>query len=278
MNWIIAALLVPVFQSIASLMEKIDLNRDNAAVFSFLFTCISFIILIPTYKLIHINLEFIGILFVDAALASIAFYYGMEAMQSLDLSEDAPLANLSIVLTGIIEYLLGQSFTLLDITGITLILLSSYFLETDFKMKLPKLKRGVEYVLIAAFIYSITANIDRKLLSSGLSPLTYLFFAMLFGGITLGILVLVTHKSKRVSPTWKKSKHLIIGSSIFATLYRFLQAYAVSLAPVTIVVSLKKLSSIISVILGGEILKEKHMFHRIIASTIMIAGAILLVM
>ena len=75
----------------------------------------------------------------------------------------------------------------------------------------------------------------------------------------------------------KKSGKLIFLGAILVIGYRFAQSEAIKLANVGLVVSIKKLSTLLVIFLAGEIFHEGKIAKKLIASLVMIAGAILIV-
>ncbi len=278
MEWFIPALLVPVFQSLANLLQKVGLKGRSTSVFAFLFTFISFILLSFMLLLplgITTKLDWrIGAIFINSILGSTGFYYSMKGLKELDLSEAAPImANLSLIFTGIIEIIIGERFTLLDLVGIGMIIIGSYLLETNFGKRGFQISKGFKYLLINAVVYGICANVDRQIMRTGFPPVLYVFFATMFISINLGLLVWKKRKFMEVKRVWENSFLLVIGISILLVSYRVLQAYAMALAPATLVISIKRLSPLLSVVLGGKVLSEKYIIYRLVASLIMVAGA-----
>ncbi|GEM_PF-6665218 len=278
MEWFIAALLVPIIQATANLLQKIGLKERSTSVFTFLFTVLSFFMLLPFLPFVEFDWRVI-VIFLNSILGSIGFYYSMKGIKELDLSEAGPIiANLSVVFTGVIETLIGQRFELIDLIGIGMILVGGYLLETNFRRTRFRVTKGFKYLVINAIIYGICVNIDRRIMLTGMSPFSFIFFITMFVSINLGILVLVKGKVSEVKTVWKRSSKLVLGIGALVVAYRVLQLYAVSLAPATFVIALKRLSAPISVILGGKILSEKYLRYRFLASIIMLFGALILIM
>jgi uncharacterized membrane protein len=100
-----------------------------------------------------------------------------------------------------------------------------------------------------------------------------LFYALIFTAIILG-------KRKDLVLPFKNMNReiwlMIFLVAVFTVIYRFTQIAAVKLAPVALVLAVKRISVLIAIILGGKLFKEKNLTRRLIAAMIILIGITLL--
>ena len=204
-----------------------------------------------------------------------------KAYKESDASIVTPMYAISpILVLGTSFFILGETPSLLGGAGVLLIALGAYFLKinrTDTILEpIKKLweERGVQLIMVVVLIYSVTANTDKigvNMSSPVMWPLTIYTFSSLF------MLPVMMKKSgewkKKIATEWKPLALLggLGGISII------LQMTAFKLTLVSYVVSIKRLSIPLTVILSYFLLREKEGFkQRIAGSIIMAVGALLI--
>lgn len=204
-----------------------------------------------------------------------------KAYKESDASIVTPMYAISpILVLGTSFMILGETPSLLGAAGVVLIALGAYTLKverTDTILEpLKKLweERGVQLIMVVILIYSVTANTDKigvNMSSPVMWPLTIYTLSSLF------MLPVMMKKSGdwrgKVRKEWKPLALLggLGGVSII------MQMTAIKLTLVSYVISIKRLSIPLTVILSYFLLKEKESFkQRIIGSMIMAIGALLI--
>lgn len=77
---------------------------------------------------------------------------------------------------------------------------------------------------------------------------------------------------------FSRAKWFILFVAVCTVGYRFAQSAALKQVETGIVIAIKRMSALIIVALSGEFFHEKNLLKKIIASVIMIAGILLLVL
>lgn len=204
-----------------------------------------------------------------------------KAYKESDASIVTPMFAISPILVLFTSFfMLGELPSILGVIGIILTALGAYILKAkesenilDPFRKLWE-ERGVQLILVVIVIYSITANTDK--IGVGMSsPVMWPLIIYTISGIFL------TPVMMKKSPEWKSKIKtewkplsflgLMGGISII------FQMTAVDLTLVSYVVSIKRLSIPITVILSYIMLNEKESFAwRVAGSAIMAVGALLI--
>ncbi len=290
MNWFLLAFISAIFSAAAAVSEKKILFTMNALDFSFLISIVTLFFSIPFFGMMEYSDIFsirILILFLKTILSAAAFLYVMLSIKNLELSEALPLLALTpafVAISGI--FFINDSLTSVEWLGIMLMVAGTYILEIKkgsknlfepFKVIFNSKKYS--YILIALILFTITSLLDRVLLRSyNLPPYTFMAFQQLFYALIFTVIVLVRYKniSMPIKEVNKKIFYLIILVSLFTVVYRYTQIEATKLAPVALVLSVKRISVLMAIIFGGKLFKDANLYRRIIAAVIILIGAAIL--
>jgi drug/metabolite transporter (DMT)-like permease len=211
----------------------------------------------------------------------------MLSMKNLELSEALPLLAVSPALVAVLAFIfIGDNLRLGDWAGVLLIVAGTYILEIKkgtFEIFAPfkNIFRSTKYVyvLTAVVLFTVTSLMDRILLKGyKLPPYTFMAYQQLFYALIFIVIVLAKRKNL-ILPFKNISRDiwlLILLVGVFTVIYRFTQIAAVKLAPVALVLAIKRLSVLIAIIIGGKLFKEKNLVKRLIAALIILAGITLL--
>lgn len=291
MTWFYLALISAVFSALAAISEKKALFKLDALDFSFFVSLVTLIISIPFFFDAPLDMSLstpLIILFAKAILSALAFLCVMLAIKNLEISEALPLLALSPGLVAILGVLLIQDALVLnEWIGLFLMLVGTYILELrkddqsifdPFKslMRFNKYK----YVFFALILFSITSLIDRVLLKDfKLPPYTFMAYQQLFFALIFTTLILFRNKKLTAvfKPLNRNIIYLIIIISVFTVVYRYTQIEATKIAAVALVLSVKRLSVLMAILIGGKLFKESNVLKRAIAAVIILTGLIILV-
>jgi drug/metabolite transporter (DMT)-like permease len=291
MTWFILAFASAVFSALSTLAEKKSLFSMDALDFSYIISVVTLVFSIPFFIMAPVQQGIttsLIILFVKTALNAAAFLFVMLSIKNLELSEALPLLAISPALVAILAFFfIGDVLNIYEWAGIFLIVAGTYILELKmassgifgpFKILFKTSKYG--YVLGAVALFTITSLADRILLKGyKLPPYTFMAYQQLFYGIIFLVIVLYKRKSAVASfiSVNKETWLFILVVAVLTVAYRYTQIAAVKLAPVGLVLAVKRLSILIAIIIGGKLFHEQHLKRRILAAVIILAGISLLV-
>lgn len=278
------ALLSALFESLKDVSSKMGLKDmdEYVVTWAFGFFALPFLVL----PFIFISIPSLGsqywiALLVDGALNVLATILQLRAIKKSDLSLTIPLlAFTPLFLLIMSPLILGQFPTLLGVIGVILIVIGSYVLNIQkrnagylapFKAILQH--RGPRLMLYAAFLLSITSSIDKiGVLNS--SPLFWAVSVHSFTTITLAPVIIreLNHHLKLTNPDIK----LLFAVGFFSALAIVTQYIAITTLLVPYVIAIKRTSTIMSVLFGYLIFKEKGIKGRLLGAAIMVMGVILI--
>jgi len=204
-------------------------------------------------------------------LGALGNYFIIKALSCGELSTLAPINSYKPVVALIIGiFLLKEIPAPIEIIAIFLIILGTFIL-TNSKFLFSKSC----FYRILALIFSGTEAIFIKkiILLSDISS-TFLYWA--FSGLVFSsIFVLFSKHKLKIA---KSNIKYQLGLIVLIGLMQYSTNYVFSKINVAFALSIFQLSTILSVFLGINIFKEKGLIRKIIASIIMIFGAIILIL
>ncbi len=282
------ALISALFSATAAIVQKKVLFKEKVLGFTTVLAIFNLVLVIPFFFLINLsNLSYsgIGVLFIKSLLEAAAFFCIMASLKNLEISKTLPLLVLTPGLVAFFAFIfLGESLTNLESLGMIFLLIGTYVLELKEKEKifLPAKSvmkaKGSKYILIALILMTIKSILDKTILSHFNVPVnTFMAFQHLFLAVIFITAVLFLGRTKEFKSPFKNSLFLIILIAIFTIGYRYTEFQAIKVAPVALVLSLKRISVFFAVLIGGKIFKEKNLVKRVIATAIMILGSVLII-
>lgn len=291
MEWFTLAFISAALSATAAIFEKKVLFKVDALEFSFLISFFGALFAIPFYSSVNfasLTTLNITVLYIKTILGTLAFLNVMYAIKKLELSNALPLIVLTPGIVAITAFfVLGDKLNNLEIVGMLLLLVGTYILETNNKgggllepFTVFYKSANHRYIVFALLLFTITSVMDRLLVSGmKMPPFTYMAFQQTFQFVNFLILMLVFRKSIIVSlPAPKKNiLAMIVFIAALTIFYRWSHIEAVKLAPVALVLSVKRTSVFFASFIGGKIFKESNLTRRIAATALMVGGAILII-
>lgn len=221
-------------------------------------------------------------------VATVLFY---RALSHSDLSLCLPILSFTPVFLLITSFLiLGEIPNIAGLAGIFLVASGSYLLAADGKpcrargwtgpFRFLFSDRGVRYMLIVAFLYSISVNYDKVVVERS-DPV---FASAVVLGLLSCIFILWTTiqilSGKSYPPLvmgkTKGTSLLMLALGLVLTLESVTVNTAYTLSLVPYVIAIKRLSVLFGVIIGGYLFTESCIRQRASGTIVMVTGTVLI--
>ena len=288
MEWYIIALMAAFFSASAAILEKKILFKEKALSLSLILALFNLIFVIPFFFLIDYSLitsSGLLVLFLKSILGAVAFLFVMKGIKNLNISKALPLLVLTPGLVALFAFItLGESLKLIEIGGMILLLGGTYILQLKEKQDLWSpwknfvKTKGNYYISGALILFTITSILDKAILKNYKVPLNaFMGFQHLFFAIVFLSLAIIYSRNINLKKTLKFSWLPIFILAIITITYRYSHLYTISIAPVALVLSIKRISVFFAVLIGGRLFRDTNLTRRIIATAIMVIGAILII-
>ena len=219
----------------------------------------------------------IGVYLVAIPFEVTAFLLYIRAIRVSPLSLTVPYLSFTpVFLLGTSPVILGEQSSLYAVPGIMLITAGAFVLNLHTArggicapLKATLKEKGSVYMLITAFIYSITSNLGKM----GVMKSSPSFFAASYVSI-LSLAVLAIHIQKyRLKNPFKKELFII---GFFSAMMMLFHMTAIRLTLVSYMISVKRSSLLFSILFGAWFLGEKNLRERITGGIIMITGIVII--
>ena len=220
---------------------------------------------------------------------------GTKAVRHLELSLVSPQTVLSTLFTLIFaHFLLKDTLTTIQLWGVMILVVSGVLLTKGqftpihnwgwlavgrvgdlFKQKTELF---YELLLLGSMVLMGLASVLDKVALVRLDVVTFIFLISLF--LFINHLIIYRLVVGNVGQIHKRVDHLgwlLVGIAVIATVARLAYSQALSMTELSLVVSIKHSSIIISTLVGGSLFKEKEISWRVGISLLMLAGIWLLV-
>lgn len=289
MNWFYIALISAVLSAASAITQKKVLFSLSALEFSFLVSLVNILFAVPFFfgfNIAGISPESIAVLFIKSIMGALAFYNVMLALKNLDISGALPLLVLTPGFVALFAFLFGlERLSIIQISGMILLLAGTYLLEMKPKQaitepfKVFSKSKNYHYIGFALLLFTASSILDKVLLGKyKMPPNAFMAFQQVFYGFVIGAVYLFSSKIKRnpLNSFDKKVWLWIILIAILTAGYRYTQIRAIKIAPVSLVLSVKRISVFIAVVIGGKMFNEKNLLRKALATAIMVAGAIMI--
>jgi drug/metabolite transporter (DMT)-like permease len=207
----------------------------------------------------------------------------VRALEHGDLSVLGPINSYKSVV-GIIFgiFLLSELPDIWGLLGITLIIYGSYFVldttEARFSWSLLR-RKDIQYRIWAMILTAIEAVFIKKVILSSSTVIS--FISWCWFGALFSFLLLLFYQGKSSSTVKRinfQDAWLYLFLVICIGTMQFTTNYAFDHMEVGYALSLFQLSTIVSVIMGYKIFKEKNIRQKLLGSAIMIIGSVIIIL
>lgn len=285
--WFIYALLSAFFLATSDALTKRAARDEDeylVAWFRLCFTLPIFIILYFFIPLPDLDREFFLSFAIALPLEIITVFLYVKAIKVSPLNLTLPFLSLTPLFLTFVSYIItGERVSPEGLVGIIMIAIGGYTLNADKNrsgliepIRAIIKEKGSVLMIVVAFIYSFTSSLGKvaiKHSSSLFFGISYFFTLTILSGpisIWMGRKHLKDFISRRFY--WK-----LLFPGFFYALMVIFHMLAMDLTKVAYMISVKRLSLIIGVIYGYLFFKEENFRQRLLSTTIMLIGFIILV-
>ncbi|RLG14501.1 MAG: hypothetical protein DRN66_01900 [Candidatus Nanohalarchaeota archaeon] len=289
MEWYVFAFACAIVSSISAVVEKKTLIKEHAMEFSTVFSIFNFLFVLPFLPLVDFSVlkdpYALGFIYAVSVLGGIAFFFIAKGVRHMDISVVSPLLNFGpAFLLFLAWFFLGETLSLQQLAGVMIIIFGSYLLEISTKhpslfgpVKKMIHSKHIYYIFLALILYGFS-SIGDKIILGRITPVTYLVFVHFFIAVNFIVLIHLFHNGfEGIKNGIRNAGKWIAIVCVLTCTYRYLQLQAISMAYVSLVIPIKRTSTIFTTIIGGGLFHEDHLLKKIICCIIMFAGAYLII-
>ncbi len=280
--WISIAIASALLSAAATIFEKASLRRIGALDFSLLISAALFVFSAGTafkVDMFGYGAGTLGILVFKSVINAGAFLLVMMTLERCDISGSLPLLGLTPGFTALLAFFtIGDAITAAEAGGLLLMTAGVFLLEKKGSVAAGGW-RGQWTIWAALLLFAVSSVLDKVLLGSrGTPPLAVMFwqhlvFLLMYLGLSLG----KGRGPARALRETPREVYLYIAAAAVLTLgYRYTQLSAVKLAPVALVLAVKRTSVFFASLAGGKIFSEPRLLARGAAAGVIITAGFLI--
>lgn len=302
MNWFYIALINPVAHALVNHIDKFLLSKylkggsvGTLVLFSSLFSIFALPVLwlIDPGVLASVSVSQGFWLSLNGAFLVVAIICYLYALESDEASYVAPLFQFVPVFTLIFGYwMLNETINATQTWAMIIIVLGGVVISLQFEQKRIRMKmKTFGLMFLSSILYALNLAVFK--LVAGDKEFTTALFWDLVGKVVFGIFILVFISSyrKQFFALLRKNSFRIIGlnsfNEILALIGQVAIVYAALLAPITLVQSVSSVQPLFVFLIGlvltlyfpkisVENLNRKQLIQKIVATVIIITGAVML--
>jgi len=279
------AFLTAIFQSINTSITKHSIKKVDVFVLALVMRLIGLLTVLPLLlinPIPNLNYKFWLAAILIGLLSTLSDIFRIKAIQLSPISLVAPITAFSPVFLLITTpFILGEFPSLIGLLGIILVILGSYLIHFEsFSHHLLKpfktifKQAGVKFMLLTTFIWSLESNVHKiGIKNSSVAFWTVTQFAVI--SFTLIIYLLLTKKTIRVTKPRKIAAPLVL-IGLIAGLGQIAQMQSLSMILAVYAITIKRLSILLTIVLGWLFFKETNIKKKLVSASIMIIGVIII--
>jgi drug/metabolite transporter (DMT)-like permease len=276
---ILFVLLSAIFHSIWNFLAK---TSQDKYVFSWWMKMFEFILYLPLSIYLWATGEIQSAGWMIVILSGVVhFAYWILLMSSYtfaDLSIVYPIARSAPVLVTLFAVLFfDEQLSTMGLFGILSVMGGVYLLTIDgarFHSWSILRNKGVLFAVLTALAVTAYSLIDKQG-APFFPPILYVWLENAVSLLPLSTVIFLT-KHSGIVPEWQKNKWIIIISGFLGLLSYSLIVFVMQTFQVSYIVSIRQVSVVFGVILGGTILNERHLKKRLLASILVFIGLFLI--
>jgi len=282
-SWLILTVLSAIILTIQRIFQKKVLIKEHATMYLTTFCFLMWLLLVPFIPIygINVDLNTLLIIILKSFILSISWLLIVKAYRHMELSAVEPLKNFSPLLLLILAFIfLRETPTIIQLVGVGFILFGGYILEGvihphGFKHINVLLKGKYTHYIFLSLIVGAFSGVLDKIVLAKVSVLTMMFFEFLFASLFTFIYQSIRYKGyKDVIYSLKTNGLLIILIAITTLIsdWAYFRAVAIPESLVSLIVPVRRLTSLFIVIIGGELFHEKSIIEKTLACLVMLVG------
>ncbi len=287
--WLLLAILTGVFFGIQSILLKIlSKTFDQSFILKYLFL-IAGMLLLPAIFFSQTKLElrpFVFAFSISLILNTIAYSLLLKAIRQYPVSIVMPFVGLTPLFLTITSYfILGETITRVKILGIAFIVVGGFILQLPQNWKQQAWHRliniqekGIGLMILVAFIWSITASIEKIAVTAS-SPEFYGAFIHLGLGGVFVVWHKLKEKNKKIPEVPFRTsgkRRMLVFLGFISALLAWCQLFAIKITLVSYVIAFKRAGVLVSTILAFVYLNERNYLKALSGTLLILTGAALI--
>ncbi|MBS3144819.1 EamA family transporter [Candidatus Woesearchaeota archaeon] len=294
MTWYVYSLLSAVFFAIYFLIFHKYIHKERPLEYLGVMSILVVLFSFPLLKEVSFSHEPLAwlLMYAISLLLTIFFVCIALSFKHLESSEAVPLMNISLLFVVFFSMILfGEQISLKNLIGILLMVAGSYIVEVGIKLqKLHKVfhrfrQKYLMYTLLATGVSSIIIIIEKLLLNpeilrvpiTAVAPDSLYFLTRAGMAVNFILILFYQHNFTRMQHTAKTLILPLIITALLNVAANYSHYLALREGLVSLVAPIAALSTLLVVIIGGELFHEHKLKQKMIAVVLMVLATYLII-
>lgn len=287
MNWFVLSLVCAYLTATGETLSKLLMRHNDEWTTGTAMIVLSLPLLLPLLagrNSLPLSRDLILLIAVQTPFEILAYYIYLSAIRIAPLSLSVPYLSFTPVFTILTAALvLQERISPQGFLGILMVTVGAYVLNIErfSRHPLAPLKAifksaGARRMLVVAFIWSLTSTLGKK----GVQLSDPTFFGVFYmTALSIPMLSVAGWRVRRGKATVNLQGRNAIWfalGGVATALSMIAHFHAIQMAPVSYMISVKRTSLIFSVLYGGMIFREENIRRRLLGTSIMLSGVVIL--
>ena len=284
MPWFLLATISALLSAGAAVLQKKSLLQTRALPFAFVlsfFIMVFSAVFLTGVDVLAVPPGVLALLVGKSLIGGTAFLCVMMSLERGQISTVLPLMGLTPAVTAVLSFLLiGETMAITEWLGLGMMMTGLYLLEwtPDRRVSWVERVRTIlterRLIILALVLFAVSSVADKMLVSTHRTDprlvLVYqhVVFCVLFGGM----LVIRNVPAGEVVRQTKQQLPLFLVIAVITIAYRYAQLEATRLAPVALVLAVKRTSILYASLLGGKIFADDRLRVRLLGAGLIVAA------
>ncbi len=275
-TWLWMSLMSGILLGFYDVLTKKALRKVSLLNVLALYTLFSFLIVSFDYKnALKVESFSLILILLKSFIIFISWILGFIALRSLPISVISPFSTLTPVFTIFMGVtILGERFSLLQVAGIIIILISYYFIGKTGKAEIASLFRNKYlYMMVGSTFLSATSALMDKIILKKANTGQVQFWFCFFLTIMYFAALIINNIRKNLELSIRFSWFIPLMSLFLVVSDRiYFEAVNMTASKISIILPLRRISVIVSIIMGGILFKEKNLKRKLVYAFLLLTG------
>lgn len=288
MPWFLLATISALLSAGAAVLQKKTLLQTRALPFAFVLSVFIMLLsgaFLPGVEVLDVPPAVLALLVGKSLIGGTAFLCVMISLEGGQISTVLPLMGLTPAVTAVLSFLItGETMATTEWLGLAVMMTGVSLVEWTpdrtgtWTMRLRTVLAKRRLIILALVLFAVSSVADKLLVSTHKTDprvvLVYqhVVFCLVFGGMLL---------VRRVPPAEvvRQARHqlpLILVIALVTIGYRYAQLEATRLAPVALVLAVKRTSIVYASLLGGKIFADDRLHIRLAGAALIVAAGFII--
>lgn len=288
MSWFLLATISALLSAGAAILQKKSLMRTAALPFAFVLSAFIMVlsaVFLPGVEVLTVPSDVLVLLVGKSLIGGAAFLCVMISLEGGQISTVLPLLGLTPAVTAVLSlFIAGERMSGMEWIGLGVMMAGLYLLEwtpgtgETWSGRIRTIVQERRMIILALLLFALSSVADKLLVTGHRTDprvvlvCQHVIFCLLFGAMLIVRRVPLASLAGQVRPQLP----LFIGIAVITIAYRYAQLEATRIAPVALVLAVKRTSIFYASLVGGRIFADDRLRVRLVGAGLIVAAGFII--